>query len=102
LSSLQTNCSPQPLTTSSQSLTPSSTYKTRNHVGPSFKRLRQYEEQQQQQSKKPEATSTAKDSLNFYQIIHNDFLLQLMRNTDCCSCSNAWNGTMAVRKREGT
>ncbi|CAF3814479.1 unnamed protein product [Rotaria sp. Silwood1] len=102
LCSLQITPSSQQLTTCSQSYTPNSAYKIRNHVGPSFKRLRQYEEQEQHQSNKPEATSTTKDSLDFYQIIHNDFLLQLMRNTTCTSCSDAWNGAMSIRKREGT
>ncbi|CAF4509731.1 unnamed protein product [Rotaria socialis] len=80
LCSLQITPSSQQLTTCSQSYTPSSAYKIRNRVGPSFKRLRQYEEQEQHQSNNPEATSTTKDSLGFYQTIHNDFLLQLMRS----------------------
>ncbi|CAF1496339.1 unnamed protein product [Rotaria sp. Silwood1] len=101
LSSLQTTPSSQQLTTCPQVYTQSSAYKIRNHVGPSFKRLRQYEEQEQHQSNKSEATTMAKDSLDFYQIIHNDFLLQLMRNTTCSNCSDAWNGTMSIRKREG-
>lgn len=100
LSSLQ-NTASQQLATFSQSYTPISTYKIRNHAGPSFKRLRVYEEQQQHQSKKAEATPTTKDSLDFYQIIHNDFLLQLMRNTTCNNCTNVWTGTMSIRKREG-
>ena len=102
LSSLQTTSSSQQLTTCSQSYTPSSAYKIRDHVGPSFKRLRKYEEQEQHQLHKLEATTTGKDSLDFYQIIHNDFLLQLMENTTCSSCSDAWNGAMSIRKREGT
>ena len=37
--------------------------------------------------------------MDFYQIIHNDFLLQLMRNTTCSSCSDAWNGAVNKKKR---
>ena len=61
LSSLHTTPSSQQLTTCSRSYTPSSTYKIRNHVGPSFERLRQNEEQEQHQWNKPEATTTGKD-----------------------------------------
>ncbi|CAF4854877.1 unnamed protein product, partial [Rotaria socialis] len=39
LCSLQITSSSQQLTTCSQSYTPNSAYKIRNHVGPSFKRL---------------------------------------------------------------
>ena len=41
------------------------------------------------------------DEMDFYQVIHNSFLLDLMRNTICIGCKEQWNGKMHISKREG-
>ena len=41
------------------------------------------------------------DKMDFYQIIHNSFLLELMRNTICIRCKEQWNRKMHISKREG-
>jgi hypothetical protein len=42
------------------------------------------------------------DEYDFYQLIHNNSLLQLMRNTSCQSCLQNWDGKMHFKKREGS
>ncbi|CAF1373293.1 unnamed protein product [Rotaria sp. Silwood1] len=37
------------------------------------------------------------DEMDFYQVIHNSFLLELMRNTICIGCKEQWNGKMHIR-----
>lgn len=41
------------------------------------------------------------DEMDFYQVIHNSFLLDLMKNTICIECKEQWNGKMHISKREG-
>ena len=41
------------------------------------------------------------DEMDFYQVIHNSFLLELMQNTICSQCKKHWNGKMDISKREG-
>ncbi|CAF3316588.1 unnamed protein product [Rotaria sp. Silwood2] len=36
------------------------------------------------------------DEMDFYQVIHNSFLLELMRNTICIGCEEKWNGKMHI------
>ncbi|CAF4897852.1 unnamed protein product [Rotaria sp. Silwood1] len=36
------------------------------------------------------------DEMDFYQVIHNSFLLELMRNTICIGCKEQWNGKMHI------
>ena len=38
--------------------------------------------------------------MDFYQVIHNSFLLELMRNTICIGCKEKWNGKVHISKRE--
>ena len=42
------------------------------------------------------------DTNDYYQIIHNSFLLGLMKQSICIFCKSIWNGDMSVAKREGT
>lgn len=41
------------------------------------------------------------DEMDFYQVIHNNFLLELMQNTICIDCKQQWDGKMNISKREG-
>ena len=41
-----------------------------------------------------------KDETDFYQAIHNGFLLELMGNTICIGCKEKWNGKMHMSERE--
>jgi hypothetical protein len=70
------------------------TYKTRPYTGPSHQKLSNFLEQQH--------TDTDEDPNDYYQIIHNSFLLELMEQSICISCKSIWNGDMSVSKREGT
>jgi hypothetical protein len=70
------------------------TYKTRPFTGPSHQKLSNFLEQQH--------TDTDEDTNDYYQIIHNSFLLELMEQSICISCKSIWNGDMSVSKREGT
>ncbi|CAF1311457.1 unnamed protein product [Rotaria sordida] len=36
------------------------------------------------------------DEMDFYQVIHNSFLLELMRNTICIGCKEQWNGKIHI------
>ncbi|CAF1515339.1 unnamed protein product, partial [Rotaria sp. Silwood1] len=69
------------------------TYKKRPFAGPSYQKLSNFLEQQN--------TDVAEDTNDYYQIIHNSFLLELMKQTICISCKSTWNGDMSVAKREG-
>ena len=40
------------------------------------------------------------DEMGFYQVIHNSFLLDLMRNIICIGCKEQWNEKMHISKRE--
>ncbi|CAF1183467.1 unnamed protein product [Adineta ricciae] len=62
-------------------------------VGPSSKKIQTYAQQSQ--------LVQDNDEHDFYQVIHNSFLLELMRNTICQSCFHNWNGIMRLTKREG-
>ena len=70
------------------------TYKKRPFIGPSSQKLSNFLAQQN--------TDVAEDTNNYYQIIHNSFLLELMKQTIFISCKSKWNGDMSVAKREGT
>ena len=70
------------------------TYKTRSFAGPSCQKLTNYLQQQDTDDK-----NIVND---YYQIIHNFYLLELMKQTICISCKLTWNGDMSVSKREGT
>ena len=70
------------------------TFKKRPFVGPSCQKLSNFVQQQN--------TNVNEDTNDYYQIIHNSFLLELMKQTICISCSSIWNGGMSVAKREGT
>ncbi len=63
-------------------------------VGPSSKKIQTYAQQSH--------LLHHNDEHDFYQLIHNNLLLELMRNTICQSCFENWNGTMRLTKREGT
>ena len=41
-----------------------------------------------------------KHEMDFYQAIHNGFLLELMGNTMCIGCKGKWNGQMQMSERE--
>ncbi|CAF4338009.1 unnamed protein product [Rotaria magnacalcarata] len=69
------------------------TYKTRSFAGPScLKRTNFLEEKNADDNN---------DINDYYQIIHNSFLLQLMKQTICISCKQIWNGDLPIAKREG-
>ncbi|CAF4412002.1 unnamed protein product [Rotaria socialis] len=70
------------------------TYKTRTFTGPSCQKLTAFLKQK--------GTDDNNNIHEYYQIIHNSFLLQLMKKTVCASCKLIWNGDMSVAKREGT
>ena len=40
------------------------------------------------------------DETNLYQVIHNSFLLDLMRNTICIGYKESWNEKIHISKRE--
>ncbi|CAF3123531.1 unnamed protein product [Rotaria sp. Silwood2] len=71
------------------------TYKKRPFAGPSCQKLSNFLEQQQN-------TDVDEDTNDYYQIIHNSFLLELMKQSICISCKSIWNGDMSVAQREGT
>ena len=70
------------------------TYKKRPFAGPSCEKLSNFLEQQN--------PDVGEDTNDYYQIIHNSFLLELMKQSICISCKTIWNGDMSVSKREGT
>ena len=70
------------------------TYKNRPFIGPSRQKLSNFLAQQN--------TDVAEDTNDYYQMIYNSFLLELMKQTICISCKSKWNGDMSVAKREGT
>jgi hypothetical protein len=70
------------------------THKKRTFAGPSYQKLSNYLEQQN--------VDIDQDNNDYYQIIHNSFLLELMKQNICISCKSIWNGDMSVAKREGT
>ena len=70
------------------------TYKTRPYTGPSHQKLSNFLEQNAN-------IVTNTNENDYYQIIHNSFLLELMKQSICISCKSIWNGTMSVSKREG-
>ena len=41
------------------------------------------------------------DEVDLYQVIHNSFLLDLMRNTICIGYKEPWNKKMRISKKEG-
>ena len=69
-------------------------YKQRPFTGPSCQKLSTFAEQLN--------TSIDNDTDDYYQVIHNSFLVELMKQTICISCKSIWNGDMTVAKREGT
>ncbi|CAF1237034.1 unnamed protein product [Rotaria sp. Silwood1] len=69
------------------------TYKERQFAGPSYQKLSNFLEQQN--------TDVVEDTNDYYQIIHNSFLLELMKQSICISCKSIWNGDMSVAQREG-
>ena len=71
-----------------------STYKNRSRVGPSCQKLLNFLEQQNR--------NVDEDTNDYYQIIHNSFLLELMKQSICISCKSTWNGVISVTKLEGT
>ena len=70
------------------------TYKKRSFAGPSCQKLNNFLEQQN--------TDVDEDANDYYQIIHNWVLLELMKQTICISCKLLWNGCMSVTNREGS
>ncbi|CAF4513797.1 unnamed protein product [Rotaria sp. Silwood2] len=68
-------------------------YKTRSFSGPSHQKLSNFLETQ--------SIDDNKNVNDYYQIIHNLFLLELMKQTICVSCKVMWNGDMSISKREG-
>lgn len=70
------------------------TYKKRPFAGPSCRKLSNFLEQQN--------TDIDQDTNDYYQIIHNSFLVELMKQSICISCKSIWNVDMSVSKREGT
>jgi hypothetical protein len=70
------------------------TYKKRPFAGPSCQKLSNFLQQQN--------TDVNEDTNDYYQIIHNSFLLELMKQSICISSKSIWNGDMSVAKREGT
>jgi hypothetical protein len=70
------------------------TFKKRAFAGPSCQKLSNFVQQQN--------TDVNEDTNDYYQIIHNSFLLELMKQSICISCKSTWNGDMSVTKREGT
>ena len=70
------------------------TYKKYSFPGPSSTKLSNFLQQQN--------TDANEDTNDYYQIIHNSFLLELMKQSICISCKSIWNGDMSVAKREGT
>ncbi|CAF4628538.1 unnamed protein product, partial [Rotaria sp. Silwood2] len=70
------------------------TYKNRSLAGPSCQKLSNFLQQQQN-------TDIDEDTKDYYQIIHNSFLLELMKQSICISCKSIWNGDMSVAKRVG-
>ncbi|CAF4577622.1 unnamed protein product [Rotaria sp. Silwood2] len=42
------------------------------------------------------------DEMDFYQVIHNSFLLELMGNTICIGCKEQWDGKMHITSFLGT
>jgi hypothetical protein len=70
------------------------TYKKRLFAGTSCQKLSNYLEQQN--------TDVNEDTNDYYQIIHNSFLMELMKQSICILCKSIWNGDMSVAKREGT
>ena len=61
-------------------------YKNRSLVGPSCQKLSNFLEQQNR--------DVDEDSNDYYQIIHNSFLLELMKQNIYISCKSTWNGVM--------
>ena len=41
------------------------------------------------------------DEMDLYQVIHNNFLLDLMRNTVCIGYKEPWNEKIHISKKEG-
>lgn len=70
------------------------TYKKRPFTGTSSQKLSNYLEQQN--------SDVDEDTNDYYPIIHNSFLLELMKQSICISCKLIWDGDMSVSKREGT
>jgi len=70
------------------------TYKSRPFAGPSHGKLSSFLEHQN--------TGIDEDTNDYYQIIHNSFLLELFKQSICISCNSIWNGNMSVSRREGT
>ena len=71
-----------------------SVYKTRSFSGPSCQKLSNFLEKQ--------SIDDNKNVNDYYQIIHNSLLLELMKQTICVSCKVMRNGDMSISKREGT
>ena len=69
-------------------------YKTRSFSGPSRQKSSNF--------LKKQSIDDNKNVNDYYQIIHNSFLLELMKQTICVSCKVMWNGDMSISKREGT
>ena len=61
-------------------------YKNRSLVGPSCQKLSNFREQQNR--------DVDEDTNDYYQIIHNSFLLELMKQSICISCKSTWDGVM--------
>ncbi|CAF3515214.1 unnamed protein product [Rotaria socialis] len=69
------------------------TYKARSFTGPSCQKLTNFLKQT--------STHDNNNVNDYYQIIHNSFLLELLKQAICVSCNSIWNGDMSVAKREG-
>ena len=63
-------------------------------LGPSSRKIQNYEQELH--------FLHDNDEYDFYQLIHNNSLLQLMKNTSCQSCLRNWYGKMHLKKREGS
>ena len=70
-----------------------STYTQRSLDGPSHKKLTSFLQQA--------TAGIDQDKNDYYQVIHNRFLLQLMKQTICILCKYVWDGEMSVTQREG-
>jgi len=73
----------------------SSSHNTLHKLFPSQQKIMAYER------RKNNAIADS-DEMDFYQVIHNSFLLELMGNTICIGCKEQWSGKMHISKREGT
>lgn len=75
----------------SSSQTPSlCRFASESHRGPSLEKLRSVCISVQET-----------EPLDFYQMIHIQSLLDVMKHMICSSCHQMWNGSLSVKKKEG-